>query len=132
MEFGGVGLYVNNSVEAVELYKEAFGVELGYHVLNEDGSFYHSDLSRDGNYFFSVVESKELVSRRNPVQIGITCKDRDELQHAFACLAREGEISMEIRELPWSPCAAEVADKFGVRWYLSVPQHRPPDDFERV
>jgi len=31
-----VGLYVKNSVEAVELYKAVFGLELGYHVLNDD------------------------------------------------------------------------------------------------
>lgn len=34
----GVGLYVRGSVRAAALYKEAFGLEPGYHVLNADGS----------------------------------------------------------------------------------------------
>lgn len=38
------GIYVKNSAEAVELYKEAFRLELGYHVKNPDGSYFHSEL----------------------------------------------------------------------------------------
>ena len=30
----GVGIYVKNSPEAVALYQAAFGLTLGYHVLN--------------------------------------------------------------------------------------------------
>ena len=30
----GIGLYVKDRVAAVALYREAFGLELGYHVLN--------------------------------------------------------------------------------------------------
>ena len=33
MEVIGVGLYVTGSMEAVKLYCDAFGMELGYHVL---------------------------------------------------------------------------------------------------
>jgi len=54
---------------------------------------------------------------------------RDELLHAFNILTKEGKVTMDICELPRSPCAAEVVDKFGVRWYLTVPQHRPPETF---
>ena len=35
----GIGIYVKNSAEAVDLYKAAFGLELGYHVKNPDGSY---------------------------------------------------------------------------------------------
>lgn len=36
----GVGIYVKNSPKAVELYKEVFGLELGYHVLNDDNTYF--------------------------------------------------------------------------------------------
>jgi PhnB protein len=37
---------------------------------------------------------------------------------------------MPIGELPWSPCAASIVDKFGVWWYLSAASHRPPEDYD--
>lgn len=35
----GVGIYVKDSPKAVEMYKSAFGLELGYHVLNDDNTY---------------------------------------------------------------------------------------------
>ena len=55
---------------------------------------------------------------------------REILQQAFALLKEGGHVKMEIRELPWSPCAASVTDRFGVNWFLSLPNHRPPEDFQ--
>lgn len=40
MNLIGVGLYVKNSPKAVELYKKAFGLELGYHVMNGDNTYF--------------------------------------------------------------------------------------------
>lgn len=54
----GMGIYVRNSAEAVDFYCRAFGFELGYHVKNDDGSYYHSELCRDGKPMLSVVEGK--------------------------------------------------------------------------
>ena len=125
----GVGLYVMNSNEAVEMYQSAFKLKLGYHVLNKDGSYFHSELYKDGETGFAVVESSSFVSTVIPVQLGFTFDEKDELMHAFNILSKDGNVIMDICELPWSPCAAEVVDKFGIRWYLTVPQHRPPETF---
>lgn len=124
----GVGLYVKNSPEAVALYKDAFGLELGYHVLNSDGTFFHSELMRDGDEFVAVVEA-EKAATDCPVQLGVEFKERCELEKALELLRAGGKVKMEICELPWSPCAAEVVDKFGVDWYLTLRQHRPDDSF---
>jgi len=129
MSILGVGLYVKNSVKAVEIYKSAFNLELGYHVLNKDGSYFHSELYKDGKETFSVVESSEEPEKNNPVQLCFTFEERDKLIHAFNVLSKNGRVDMEIQELPWSPCAAEVVDRFGIRWYLTLMQHRPADDF---
>ena len=59
MNFLGVGIYVKNSPKAIEMYCSAFGLEMGYHVLNDDNTYYHSDLLKDGDIFCSVVEAKE-------------------------------------------------------------------------
>ncbi|MGN1019266.1 MAG: VOC family protein [Aristaeellaceae bacterium] len=126
----GVGLYVKGSREAAALYQEAFGAELGYHVLNGDGTFFHSELSVKGEPFCSVVEAKEPAGGYNPVELGCTFDTREALERAFALLAEGGKVNLPLCELPWSPWAAEVTDRFGVRWFLTLAQHRPPEDFK--
>ena len=36
MNMIGIGIYVKNSPKAIALYQAAFGLELGYYVLNKD------------------------------------------------------------------------------------------------
>ena len=67
----GIGLYVKNSVEAVELYKEAFGLDLGYHVKNPDGTYFHSELYKHGKEFLSVVEAPNDNIGEYTVQLGL-------------------------------------------------------------
>ena len=129
MEVIGVGLYVTGSREAVELYCDAFGMELGYHVLRQDGKgYYHSELTKDGQPALSVVEA-EHTPGHNPVQLGFTFHNRDALNRAYELLRQGGEVEMAPQTLPWSPWAACLRDRFGVRWFISLPQHQPGEDF---
>lgn len=123
----GVGLYVKNSPRAVELYRKAFGLELGYHVKNEDGTYFHSELTQREQEVLSVVEAKP--EWENPVELGLTFETREALERAFAVLKEGGAVELEPCELPWSPWAAGVRDRFGVRWYLTLRQHLPAEDF---
>lgn len=126
----GMGIYVKNSAEAVELYKEAFGLELGYHVCNPDGSYFHSELYCDGQEIFSVVESDDKNKLGYRVQISAIFDCEDDVKRAFALLSRGGSVETPLGVLPWSPCAAVVTDRFGVNWYLTAPQHHPAEDFD--
>lgn len=126
----GTGLYVKNSVEAVELYKEVFGLELGYHVKNPDGTYFHSELNKDGQEILSVVESSNNYVKENIVQLSMSFDNEAEVEKAYALLSEGGTIKTPIGPLPWSPCAADVIDKFGVWWYITAPQHYPPDDYD--
>ncbi|MDD2647805.1 MAG: hypothetical protein PHI27_10445 [Eubacteriales bacterium] len=124
----GVGVYVVDSVSAVKLYSEAFGLTLGYHVLNADGTYFHSELSRCGEPFLSVVESRDGKPAGNAAQLGVTMPDKASLERAFELLSVGADVSMPICELPWSPCAFSLTDSFGVWWFVSLPQHRPEGD----
>ncbi len=126
----GTGLYVKNSAEAVALYKEAFGLELGYHVLNPDGSFFHSELYKDGEEIFSVVEAAHAESRDNTVQVSVILDNEAEVRKAYALLKEGGIVETPIGPMPWSPCAAVIIDRFGVWWYITAPQHQPPADYD--
>lgn len=124
----GIGIYVKDSPRAAALYQAAFGLELGYHVLNKDGTYFHSELSRNNEPFCSVVEARQdTYTERQPIELGVTFDTRASLEHAFTLLAKDGRVELPVCELPWSPCAAIVCDPFGVRWFLSLPQHKPAD-----
>ena len=124
----GIGIYVKNSPKAIKLYQAAFGLELGYHVLNKDGTYFHSELHRQGEPFCSVVEARQdTYTDRQPVELGVSFDSRDELERAFSLLVEGGRVELDICELPWSPCAAIVRDRFSVRWFLSLPQHQPEE-----
>lgn len=126
----GIGLYVKNSIEAVELYKEAFGLELGYHVKNPDGSYYHSELCKDGQEILSVVEQATNSMKEKIVQVSLELDSAEEVKRAYERLSEGGNIDLPIGPLPWSPCAASVIDRFGVWWYISSNSHYPPEDYD--
>lgn len=126
----GIGIYVKNSAAAVELYQKAFDLELGYHVKNPDGSFYHSELCRDGIELFDVIESPETTLKNNIVQVSMIMDDEAGVQKAFDLLSVGGTVQLPVGPLPWSPCAASLKDRFGVWWYISAPQHYPDESFD--
>ena len=125
----GIGVYVKNSAEAVPFYMQVFGLELGYHVKNADGSYFHSELSRHGEPFLSVVESRDHLPHNNIVNLGVTLPDKSAVLHAFALLKDGGRVIMEPGPLPWSPFACEVVDRYGLWWFLSMPMQSVSDDF---
>lgn len=124
------GIYVKNSHEAVALYMEAFGLKLGYHVKNPDGTFFHSELYEDEKELFSVVESPDNNTVDQTTQLCVRVENEAAVQKAFDLLREGGVVKTPMGPLPWSPCAAEVVDRFGVWWYITVPQHQPPDDYD--
>lgn len=126
----GTGLYVKDSAAAVALYQKAFGLTLGYHVKNPDGSFFHSELYRDGEEIFSVVEAQGAQQPDHTVQVSMILDTEEEVHNAFALLQEGGVVETPLAPMPWSPCAAVVLDRFGVWWYLSAPQHHPPEDYD--
>jgi len=128
----GATLYVKNSVEAVEFYIEAFRMTLGYNAKNNDGSFLHAELLKGGKSIFAVSENNDeeivrsmLAAKRPSMSYGIDLDNDDELIHAYKILVEGGHILRELGALPWSPCSADIVDKYGVCWYIYVSQHRP-------
>ncbi len=131
----GIGIYTKNSKEAASLYCTAFGLELGYHVLNEDGNYFHSELLKDGEPFLAVAEANDAnlpngmnLSYDNPVEMVYTVQSKDEFYRISSILKEDGKVITDVCSFPWSPLATVVMDKYGVRWYITLPQHRPTDE----
>lgn len=127
----GATLYIKNTVEAVEFYKEAFGMTLGYNEKFPDGTFMHAVLLRDGHEVFAVSESQNdtfvnimlsssLKEARPTMSYGITFDNEDEVKKAYTMLAEGGKVLFPLGSLPWSSCCADVVDKYGVYWHITV------------
>lgn len=125
----GMTLYIQNTVEAVDFYKEAFGLTLGYNEKFPDGTYMHAELQKDGNTVFAVSENKncELVkvmhdltkSEVSPTtSCGINFDTEDAIKKAYDMLSKEGTVRRSLGSLPWSVCSADVLDKYGVYWYI--------------
>ena len=136
----GCQVYIKGSAEAVELYMKAFGAELGYNVRNDDGSYYHAELSMDGRPMLAVSEAKSDIGIADkskytpecypPMQFGVTLSGERDVAMAYDILKEGANILLPLGKLPWSDCCASLVDKFGVCWYLSVRQHRPDGDWQ--
>lgn len=130
----GATLYIQNTVEAVEFYKQAFGMTLGYHAWHPDGTFLHAELEKNGQSIFAVSESANpalvqtmLATPCPTMSYGLDFDTEQEVHAAFAVLSQGGHVLRPPGALPWSPCSADVVDKYGVYWYITAPQHRPQD-----
>ncbi len=128
----GILAYVKGSIDAVELYKKAFGAELGYNVLNPDGGYFHAELIRSGKVFLAVSEVGEnfctdVIPKYPNMNFGIVLDDEEAVREAYKILSEDAVMCTPLRILPWSDLSADVVDRFGVYWYLTVPQHRPTE-----
>ena len=129
----GATLYVKNSIEAVEFYKEAFGMTLGYDEKFPDGTFLHAVLLKNDEEIFAVSESKDnnalvdlllkstIEHSRPTMSLGIDFDNEEDIKKAYEMLSTNGNVLYPLSPLPWSPCAADVVDKFGVYWYIYMP-----------
>lgn len=127
----GATLYIKNTIEAVEFYKEAFGMTLGYNEKFPDGTYLHAELQKNGQTIFAVSEHKndELIAAMHrlaseklwpTMSYGINFDTEEEVRKAYEALSKEGTILRPIGSLPWSACSADVLDKYGVYWYITV------------
>lgn len=125
----GMTLYLKNSLEAVELYQEAFGLTLGEYAKFPDGTYMHAPLLKDGKEIFAVCESPNCnivnviheAASNKVVPIashGIDFDTEDEVKKAYEMLKEEGVIIRPLGPLPWDTCSADIVDKFGACWYL--------------
>jgi PhnB protein len=128
----GATLYLHQSNDAVEFYRNAFNMTTGYSAKNDDGTYMHAELVKDGKSIFAVSEFTDdnardaiFSAKRPAMSLGIDLNNDDELRHAYEITAAEGHVLRPLGPLPWSALSADVVDKFGVCWYLFVSQHTP-------
>jgi uncharacterized glyoxalase superfamily protein PhnB len=126
----GLQAYIQGTVKAVDFYQKAFGATLGYNVRNADGTFMHAEINLDGQLLIALSEASSSVGLENikrysktdypTMNFSVSLEDEEAVKKAYEILIKGGNILLPIGALPWSTCCANVIDKFGVFWYISV------------
>jgi len=126
-----------DSYNAVELYKEAFGLSLGYNLSYEDvegmkkwglkieddyvprRGYFHADLVRGGVTVFSVsAEGDSGTPRDVPIIVlSMQMNSEEEVKKAVSILS---EGTKTPSDEGWNPYTAGVTDPFGVNWCIYV------------
>ena len=123
-------LFVVNMEETFNFYKSALGMELvlhhGYDILSLNGEHFF-------NIFEAPTEEHDMLAQttfksRHRLYANVELTTEGEVRHSVDVLTADGgKILDPPRPLPWSPCAADVVDKYGVKWFISLPMLAPPE-----
>jgi len=128
---------IEKSFKAVELYKEAFGLLLGYNLSYEDvegmkkwglkiaddyvprRGYFHADLVRDGETVFSVSAEGDSGIPRGVqfIELSIQMGSEEAVKNAVSVLSEGTKIP---HDCGFNPCAASVTDAFNVNWFICV------------
>jgi PhnB protein len=119
-------IYVKGSDEAFEFYKKAFGAEIGYQDVDENGVVIHRELNVCGQAI-AIGEAKDTTRAGGEKRItGNTMQfciqfgegNEDKVKKAYNTLREGSEIITPFGELIFCPCGVELIDKYGVWWCL--------------
>ena len=131
-------IYVDDtkkSYKAVELYKEAFGLSLGYNLSYEDPEgmrkwgldigddfiprrgYFHADLVRNGETVLSVSAEGDIPRGGEFITLDMQMGSEEAVKKAVSVLSEGTKTPCDGG---WNPCTAGVTDPFNVNWCIYV------------
>jgi len=123
-------LYVANLAEAFAFYKNALGMESvphhGYDILTLGGQHFFNIFEAPATDHDMLVQT--TFASRHRLFANVEFATEAEIKKAaHALTASGGKVLDAPGPRPWSPCAADVLDHYGIKWFLSLPMHAPPE-----
>lgn len=120
-------VYVKGSVEAVEMYCRAFGLEKGLEVKDDEKNEYmHCELMHGGKLFMAVSEApkecdtspkhKWQTMAFNVYEMG----SEEAVRQAYDILRDGGTVIDPLGPCDWNPYCSNLIDRFGVFWWIAI------------
>ena len=98
-------------------WMKEFGLMIEDDYIPQKGHF-HADLMYNGENVFSVsAEGEYEGTSKDFIQLGFNLGSEEAVKRAVSVLS-EGKITPA--PCSYNPCVADVVDKYGVWWFLSV------------
>lgn len=120
--------YDGNAREALDFYQGLFGGESEVipvgdrdHLGLRKDAVFHSDL-KGSNYRLMAADAPPSEAGR--ISLHILCEDRDEIERYFEALADGGSVHCALCAA-FGGLFATVTDRFGVNWFLTLPDEAP-------
>ena len=124
-------LSVKNLEEAFSFYKRVFGMNQvphhGYDILTLNGKHFYSifEMSAEEAKAYEMSSKTKFCHMR--LKACLEVETEREVQNIAQAVMDEGGKGEPAGPRPWSPYAADVVDKYGVEWFISMPMHEPPE-----
>jgi len=114
-------LFVANVEAAFQFYKNALGMEAvsyhGYDILCLNEEYFYNIFEAPAEEHNMLVQT--TFKSRHRLYANVELTTEAEVRHAVNLLTADGgKILDQPRPLPWSPCAADVIDKYGIKWFI--------------
>lgn len=120
--------YVTRSDEAVPLYLEAFDGVLISSYLNENGTYFHSEIDIQGEILAVAERNSEDSNGGEGTVTGNVMQfclhygegNEEKVQKAYDVLKKDAKILVPLAPCEFSPLMADFIDQYGIRWCLFV------------
>lgn len=127
-------LMVKNGKEAIEYYKELFGVKvISHQPFNEevgkqfgfadDFDYENSTMHSEIELFGSIVylsDNTNADDSKNFVELVINLDSKEQIDQIYSQVEKlKCEIKMKLEKTFWGAYYARFTDKYGVRWQLN-------------
>ena len=128
--------FYGRCAEALAFYSSVFGgsadimrvkdtpADVQAHMPPNSGDLVmHAAFNADGVTFYASdgMQSKDVDSESGNVSIGLNFEDGGRGERAVAALAEGGKVQMELGPAFWGGRFANVVDKFGTEWMMTLP-----------
>ncbi|HTH97377.1 MAG TPA: VOC family protein [Stellaceae bacterium] len=123
--------------EALDFYKKTLGAQVRFQMRYSEmpekpdpSQVPPGNEDKICHVSFTIGDSELMASDGCPTQqtkfdgfsLSLTPKDPADAERVFAALAEGGQVNMPLGKTFFSPAFGMLADKFGVRWMIYVPQ----------
>lgn len=105
-------------VEAIELYRRAFGAEVGSVLLGDDGSVYHAEMTIGGQRVMLCDNRDVPFAPSASLSLAVSMDSDAEVRRAFDVLSEGGRVLYPIESTSYASSFASIFDRFGFRWVL--------------
>ncbi len=122
-----------NCLEAIELYKKAFRLEVISIFKNSDANpedyiadksisdkVYHAEVMLGTTRMMMTDQEHEITS--NPLSLVVTYDTSEEVNRAYEIIKEGARIVTPMQTTTYSSAIVSLVDKFGMRWELMTEQ----------
>ena len=115
--------YITGTIKAVDFYCRAFNAKTNCFKSSDDEEFYaHAEMYINDQTILAIGEKpfNKPQTADNNMQFWVTFDDEQSLTVAYDVLKEDAEIHWELAPNDWCKNAADLTDKYGIRWLLNI------------